>query len=96
MRRIREPILSLLFACPRVFPDFFTVRVNTRYFGLSPRSNLIDHCTPIMIASSIVQPFAALWTHLNEKQNTLQKLAMQKELQEAEIKCKQADLDKSA
>jgi hypothetical protein len=48
-----------------------------------------------MIASSIVQPFAALWTHLNEKQNTLQKLAMQKELQDAEIKCKQADLDKS-
>lgn len=48
-----------------------------------------------MIASSIVKPFEALWTHLNEKQNTLQKLAMQKELQEAEIKCKQKELDTS-
>jgi hypothetical protein len=48
-----------------------------------------------MIASSIAKPFEALLTHLNEKQNALQKLAMQKELQEAEIKCKQKEVDTS-
>ncbi len=68
---------------------------NTRYSEDILLSNLINHHRPRMIASSIAKPFEALWTHLNEKQNALQKLAMQKELQEAEIKCKQKELDTS-
>ena len=91
-QRFPQIFQSLIFLyCACEYKIFWFVS----FHHLKKRQTSIDHCPPRMIASSIVKPFAALWTHLNEKQNTLQKLAMQKELQEDEIKSKQADLDKS-